>query len=317
MAWWGMLLVGLAGCAALSGGRGPASETPGAPRGEAPLPRVIDAHAHFEDASGKVLPGPSAKMYAEFAENNVLGAVVHASRSGPPPAGYQDAPVRFAVCAAVVPERTVKEVEAGLRDGRYSCMKVYLGYVPKFASDPFYAPFYRLAEKYDVPVVFHTGDTYDKMAKVKYADPLTVDEIAVTYPKVRFVIAHMGNPWIQSAAEVTYKNDNVYVDTSALMLGDLTKASEESVEELVVKPIHWFLLYVENPKKLLFGTDWPLLDVKSYIAAVKRAIPKKDWDDVFYLNATRVFKSLGDGKRVAVSPRKSGPNYPPPRLETD
>lgn len=273
-----------------------------ASQSEAPLERIIDAHAHFEDSSGNVLAGPSAKMLQEYRDSNVVGAVVHAARKNAPPSWGRNEPVKFAVCAALVPPRTVNEVEKGIKEGRYQCMKVYLGYTPKWASDSYYQQFYKLAQKLDVPVVFHTGDTYDKMAPVKYADPLTVDDVAIKYPKVKFVIAHMGNPWFHSAAEVVYKNDNVYVDMSALMLGDLSKEDPEALEELMVKPIRWFFYYVENPKKFMFGTDWPLVTVKPYIDVIKRAVPRKDWEDVFYNNATRVFKTLastGSGKEAS------------------
>jgi predicted TIM-barrel fold metal-dependent hydrolase len=232
-------------------------------------------------------------MYAEYRKNGVVGAVVHASNDAMVPEILKNTPVKFAVCAALTPgKQTVAKVEAGIREGRYACMKVYLGYNPRWANDKFYLPFYKLAEKMNVPVVFHTGDTYDKNAFVKYADPLQIDDIALTHPKVKFVIAHMGNPWFQSAAEVVYKDDNVFVDTSALMLGDVGTKDPEVVDELITKPVRWFFTYVENPKKFLFGTDWPLVDVGSYIAALKRAIPKKDWDDVFYKNATEVFPTL-------------------------
>jgi predicted TIM-barrel fold metal-dependent hydrolase len=144
-----------------------------------------------------------------------------------------------------------------------------------------------------VPVVFHTGDTDSTKAKLKYADPLTVDEIAVDHPKVRFVIAHAGNPWIESAAEVAYKNPNVYLDLSAFLTGDLTERDPAVVEEYVTKPIRWIHGYVEDPKKLMFATDWPVAHVVGYVAAVKRAIPAKDWPAVFHDNAVRVFKLGG------------------------
>lgn len=282
----GMLGIGwvLAGCTHVSQG---AREVATAP--SFPLPtRVIDAHAHWDST---IKPQPSEAMKKEFAESNIIGAVVHSSYKDKSPVNVaKDSPVSFAVCAAIVPGTSAKEVEQGIKSGRYQCMKIYLAYIPKWSYDAFYRPFYRLAEKMGVPVVFHTGDPYDKMAMVKYADPLTVDEIAVQFPKVTFVIAHMGNPWVQTAAEVVYKNDNVYADTSALLLEDISKLPAETVEELVVKPIHWFYLYVENPKKILFGTDWPLLKIRPYVEAVQRAIPKEHWDDVFYNNAARVFK---------------------------
>src|ERR1044071_9415580 len=50
-------------------------------------------------------------------------------------------------------------IEDGLRSGRYGCLKIYLGYVHRYAYDENYEPAYQLAERYDVPVVFHTGNT--------------------------------------------------------------------------------------------------------------------------------------------------------------
>ncbi|GAF15492.1 amidohydrolase [Bacillus sp. JCM 19045] len=56
-----------------------------------------------------------------------------------------------------------------------------------------YKPVYHLAEKHHVPVVFHTGDTYAENAILKYAHPLTIDEVAVQHRNVTFVMAHLGD----------------------------------------------------------------------------------------------------------------------------
>ncbi len=256
--------------------------------------RIIDAHSHFSLDSSTELSQPTLEMQTMYRESNVQAAVVHLPKDKHKRKSLKveraKSQLKLAVCAAVVPGESSSAVEQGIQRGDYQCMKVYLGYIPKYASDPFYHDFYRLAEKYQLPVVFHTGDTYDKKAKVKFAEPLQIDEIALQYPKVNFVLAHMGNPWIQSAAEVVYKNDNVFVDVSALMLGDVSKANPEALEELAIKPIRWFWLYVENPKKMMFGSDWPLMEVKPYVQAVMKAIPKEHWDDVFFKNAAEVFK---------------------------
>ena len=196
-------------------------------------------------------------------------------------------------CANIREGFDVNRLRAGLKSKRYGCIKIYLGYVYKYAYDKEYQPLYALAKEYDVPVVFHTGDTFDKKGKLKYADPLTIDEVAVDHPNVRFVIAHCGNPWIESAAEVAYKNDNVYLECSALLLGNLDKLPKEQVDTYVVRPISWIFGYVENPTKLMFGSDSPLTDIKSYVDAYKRAIPEKHWKAVFHDNAVRVFKFRG------------------------
>lgn len=254
-----------------------------------PMPtRVIDAHAHWDEHDADDKNGPSAEMIRQYRDSNVTGAVVHLK-------GLDDAsfganiPFKAVQCAGVRPPMTVDQVEAALVSKTVGCLKIYLGYVPKYANDEYYEPFYELAAKHQVPVVFHTGDTYDKDAAVKYADPLPVDDVAIQHRDVRFVIAHMGNPWFESAGEVVYKNDNVFVDVSALLIGDLSEHGPEAINELLVRPIRWMWLYVDDPRKMLFGTDWSLTDVKPYIQATQRAIPERHWDDFFYENAARVF----------------------------
>lgn len=57
-------------------------------------------------------------------------------------------------------------MEGGLVSGRYGCINMYLGYVHQYAYDENYEPAYDLAEGYDVPVVFHTGDTNSRRANL-------------------------------------------------------------------------------------------------------------------------------------------------------
>lgn len=279
--------------------------------------RIIDAHVHtrfdgkLERTSG--IPVSLKRLKEELEKNGVVGAVSHTGTRGE---GYQTSTKALGIihCAGVGPKIDAKQLERGLKSGKFSCIKVYLGYVHQWANHPRYRVAYRLARKYRVPVVFHTGDTYSTKAKLKYSDPLTIDEVAVDFPDVQFVIAHLGNPWIQSAAEVAYKNPNVSVDLSALLIGDLSKTPAEDVDAYVTKPIAWAFGYIEDPSKLMFGTDWPLTDIGSYVAAVKRAIPKEHWRAVFHDNAARIFgfdkRALGRveprGSRAKTAPRRGG-----------
>ena len=252
---------------------------------------VIDAHTHNhftnEPERTSHITDNLQEYLKEMKAAGVVGAVVH---TGAHQEGYQNLDQYNVLhCAGTGADVDVKAIETGLKSGIYRCIKIYLGYVHQWAYDPKYEPAYQLAEKYHVPVVFHTGDTYSVKGKIKYSDPLTIDEVAVDHPNVTFVIAHCGNPWIESAAEVAYKNPNVYLDGSAFLIGDLSKLSNEEVDEYVVKPLAWIFGYVDDPSKLMYGTDWPLADMKSYLAAFKRAIPRKYWSKVFYENAAHVF----------------------------
>lgn len=257
-----------------------------------PLLPIIDVHTHTdfdglpERTSG--IPHTRDELLRQMRAAGVVGAVAHTKPDG---AGYVDLRGEHVMhCAGVAAAVDVQRVESGLRAGRYGCIKIYLGYEHQFAASSAYEPAYALAEKYDVPVVFHTGDTYSTKGKLKYADPLTIDEVAVDHPRVRFVIAHCGNPWIESAAEVAYKNPNVYLDGSALLIGKLNDQSREKVDTYMVRPLSWIFGYMDDPTKLLFGTDWPLTDIPSYAEVFRRAIPYKHWRAVFHDNAARVFK---------------------------
>jgi hypothetical protein len=256
---------------------------------------IIDAHTHTEFTGGveraSGIPQTEAEYFKEWREAGVVGAVAHTSQTLGDFYDLKDRNVIY--CAGVGNKLNTRAIDAGLKSEKYGCIKIYLGYVHRYAYDPAYEPVYRLAQKYDVPVVFHTGDTYSTRAKLKYADPLTIDEVAVAHPQVRFVIAHCGNPWIESAAEVTYKNPNVFMECSALLIGDLSQTPKEKVDTYVTRPIAWIFGYIEDPSKLMFGTDWPLNKIKPYVDAYKAAIPKEHWQAVFHDNAVRVFKFPG------------------------
>lgn len=251
----------------------------------APQPlAIIDVHTHPEFDGDTT----AADFDAQRAKAGVVLAIgILHSDDGVLPAERASNTI---YCAGVRERPDVAGLERGLQSRDYRCIKIYLGYTHQYAYDPAYEPVYALAEKYDVPVIFHTGDTDSTRAKLKYADPLTIDEVAVDHPRVTFVIAHLGNPWIQSAAEVAYKNPNVYLDGSALLLGDMSKLPRDQVERYVVEPISWAFGYVENPEKLMFATDWPLADIPAYAAAFRRAIPRQYWQQVFHDNAVKVFR---------------------------
>ena len=276
----------LAACA----GHTPKKDLAATPADEMPT-RVIDAHVHVHyrggvDKSGGY-PDTPEEFLRQLREVNGVGAVAHTSPKG----NENDRDFKslgIIPCFGISKDPDLKKVEAGLKNG-FRCIKIYLGYEYQYPNHPHYKAVYRLAQKYNVPVVFHTGDTYDVNGNLKYSEPLGIDEVAVEFRKVKFVIAHIGNPWIETAAEVAYKNPNVYIDASALLIGKLSEYSAADLEEYVAKPLRWTWGYVEDPKKIMFGTDWPLVNIKDYLQVVKRAVPKEHWDRFFYQNAVDVF----------------------------
>jgi predicted TIM-barrel fold metal-dependent hydrolase len=184
-------------------------------------------------------------------------------------------------------EKDLRELADDLRAGRVKGLKLYPGYEPFYPHDKRLKVVYDLAEEFQVPVMIHTGDTYSPMGKLKYAHPLEIDEVAVDHPNVRFVICHLGNPWLTDAMEVVYKNANVYADISGLMLGEFSQAFEDYMSD----EIEDVITYAGEPEKFLFGTDWPICSMKSYLEFVGRLeISAKDKHMLLYENSRRLFR---------------------------
>jgi hypothetical protein len=166
-------------------------------------------------------------------------------------------------------------------------LKLYPGYEPFYPGDPKLTPAYLLAEEFDVPVMIHTGDTYAPSGKVKYAHPLHVDEVAVDFPRVKFLICHLGNPWFRDCMEVVYKNDNVYTDISGLTLGHFDDRFEAYMRQQLKEMILWGV----NPNRVLYGTDWPLVSMESYLEFMEELkLPPRDKALMFFENAAALFK---------------------------
>ena len=273
---------------------------------------IIDCHTHvnnYHDEQVEALGECIAKLQASMRRNRVDVALVLTS--------YKVVPVRPSTRAVVEATRQhanlhvvagiswanltggdLEELRSLLQERAIKGLKLYPGYEPFYPSDSKLSPIYSLAEEFDVPVMIHTGDTYSPTGKVKYSHPLNVDEVAVDYPRVKFVICHLGNPWLRDCMEVVYKNENVYADISGLVLGDFS----DRFEEYMRKQLQEMLLWGMNPGKVLFGTDWPISSMESYLKFMEELrLPAKDKRLMFAENAARLFRIPLKGDATGVS----------------
>jgi predicted TIM-barrel fold metal-dependent hydrolase len=186
----------------------------------------------------------------------------------------------------------LQRVEKQLRQGKVKALKAYLGYLYYGPEHPNYVPYYELAARYRVPFIFHTGDNYSTVAKVRYAHPLLVDEVAVDHRGVNFVMAHFGNPWVTDAAEVVYKNENVWADLSGILVGDEQYFRELASAGFLQKTadrIATGIEFTDRPDRFLYGSDWPLAPMAVYRDFVRRIVPEPYWQAVFEDNARALF----------------------------
>ena len=209
-------------------------------------------------------------------------------------------PRQIAYCAGVesheiTPENTpasLKEFEKLLNTKECVGLKFYPGYNTRYLNDPLHYPFYELAEQYDVPVVIHTGEVAGNHGLLKYSHPLTVDEVAVQFPNVRFVMAHYGNPWIVDATAVAAKNPNVFIDLSGLAEGHFTAEWFWNHFRGQMEFTQIWLTYLNDWDKVMYGSDWPLVNIHAYVEVIKRLVPKEQHEKVFFRNACRIFPKI-------------------------
>jgi predicted TIM-barrel fold metal-dependent hydrolase len=251
---------------------------------------IIDVHTHLNNYHNEEEANLQAcleNLQREMRRNRIDIALVLTSYKvvpGRPPtrevvAATRDLPNIFVVAG-------ISYSTFSLKEGSIRGLKLYPGYEPYFPSDDRIRPVYELAAEFKVPVMIHSGDTYSPSGKVKYSHPLQVDEVAVDHPEVNFVICHLGNPWIRDCMEVVYKNKNVYTDTSGLVLGGFN----DRFESFMRKQFQEMLLYGVNPAKVLYGTDWPISSIESYLDFMEELkVPEPDRKKIMYQNAAKLF----------------------------
>jgi predicted TIM-barrel fold metal-dependent hydrolase len=262
---------------------------------------IIDCHVHLNNYHEEIrvsLDESLDKLQAEMAEAGVGYSLVLTSYMVSPHRPSTAEVVRaieripsIGVVAGIsynhYREHDLRELAEFLGAGLVKGLKLYPGYEWFYPHDQRLRVVYDLAEEFGVPVMIHSGDTFTPKGKVKYAHPLEVDEVAVDHPNVRLVICHLGNPWLVDCMEVVYKNKNVYADLSGLVLGEFTEAFEDYMEEQIREVI----LYAGEAGKFLYGSDWPICSMTSYVAFMRQlGLSASDYHAMMYENARRLFR---------------------------
>ena len=117
---------------------------------------------------------------------------------------------------------------------------------------------YARAQTLGLPILFHQGTSPQRFAPLEYAHPLKMDQIAIRFPELRIVMAHMGHPWQVDTIALIRKHPNVFADTSALFYRPW------SFYNCMRLATEWNVLH-----KLLFATDFPVATVKESIESLR------------------------------------------------
>lgn len=143
--------------------------------------------------------------------------------------------------------------ELGLRG--IKLMPMYAGFRP---DDERLNPLWEYASRNQLPVLLHTGTTFISQAPLEFTLPRLLDTVAIRFPELRLILAHLGHPFEGECVAVIRKHPNVYADVSALhyrpwqLYNSLMLVQEYGV---------WH--------KLLFGTDYPFTTVNDSLAGLR------------------------------------------------
>lgn len=152
-------------------------------------------------------------------------------------------------------------------------------------GDPRCYQIYRYCEKHGLPVLFHAGTSFVSGTPLDYSRPVHFDKIAVDFPDLRMVLAHLGHPWEGETIAVVRRHANVYADLSALYYRPWQFYN--SMQLLVEYRAH---------EKVLFGSDFPFTTTADSLNGVRNinhvlansglpSIPKEVTEGIIHRNA--------------------------------
>jgi predicted TIM-barrel fold metal-dependent hydrolase len=120
-------------------------------------------------------------------------------------------------------------------------------------------PLYEELQSLGVPALFHTGQTGigsglpgGRGIKLRYSDPMLLDDVAADFPGLTIIMAHPSVPWQDAAIAVAQHKANVYIDLSGW--------SPKYFPPQLVRAANTLL-----KDKVLFGSDYPLIRPERWI----------------------------------------------------
>lgn len=143
-------------------------------------------------------------------------------------------------------------------------------------------PLYAKAQKLEIPVLFHAGMSWEPAAPLSESHPLKLEQVAIDFPGLNIVIAHMGWPWVSETVALLLKYPNVFADTSCLYFDHPVEFfrylfAQHLPLTVVERSLRW---------KLLFGSNYPRVEIKNMVHALQ-ALGLSDacLELIFYRNA--------------------------------
>lgn len=211
------------------------------------------------------------------------------------------APERLVFFASVDPGQAGFEAELERCHQDLGCQGVKLApiYQGVHPLDPRYRHIYAYCQRHGLPILIHMATTFSSGTPLEYARPAYMDQVALDFPDLRLVLAHLGHPWEGETIAVIRRNANVYADLSALYY----------------RPWQFYnsmrlVTEYRASHKVLFGSDFPFTTTGGSLEAVRQlnavlgqsglpAVPSDLIEDLIHRDALALLGVPHPGNRSA------------------
>jgi uncharacterized protein len=247
---------------------------------------AIDTHVHLEPEDDSQASDQAAKKYfgdsgakrdwrslAEYYRSSKIGCVVFPvaeKLTGKPQipnervaefaAEHSDIMIAFASIDPARGAAAVQEAKRLVASGGIKGLKLHPPLQQFFPNDRMAYPLYAVFAEAGLPVLFHTGHSGIGTGmpggggvRLKYGNPMHVDDVAVDFPTLKIILAHPSFPWQDEAISVCLHKPSVYIDLSVL--------SPPSFPPILIQYANTLLKH-----KMLFGSDYPLITPDRWMA---------------------------------------------------
>lgn len=158
-------------------------------------------------------------------------------------------------------------------------IKLRPGYDFFYPNDVAIYSLYEKLEDLKAVVLFHSGFGF-RTARLKYDNPLYLDDVAIDFPKLNVIIAHMAHGFSEIATALAAKHPNVFLDLSGLRPRELLNLLYQALTTI-------------EPEKILFGSDWPCeaSSMRETVETIKNCdfLSTRDRRYILSENARRLF----------------------------
>jgi predicted TIM-barrel fold metal-dependent hydrolase len=247
---------------------------------------AIDVHVHLEHMGALTAADEGARRYfgesgatndwtalAEYYRSRRIGCVVFTvdeKLTGKPQvaneavaefaAEHADIAIAFASIDPARGAEGVAEARRLVGSGLIHGLKLHPPIQQFFANDRQAYPLYEVFAEARLPVLFHTGHSGIGTGmpggggiRLKYGNPMPIDDVAVDFPDLPIILAHPSFPWQDEAISICLHKPQVYIDLSGW--------SPKYFSPTLVQYANTLLKH-----KVLFGSDYPLLTPDRWLA---------------------------------------------------